>query len=116
MEEASLVEILKKNGWEVHSEKTLLSYCKKDLIDYIRCLEHNYACALERLDRQANFLQELNQKMRCCENCKHQNRLAGESKWWEHCAHCKAYSEWEAREEVAFIESLEFFSNLAGNE
>lgn len=54
-----------------------------------------YEKLITELEKENEKLKEQIEKMKCCENCKHQNRVAGESKWWEHCAHCKADSEWE---------------------
>ena len=40
--------VLKENGWNSFSDKTLLNMKKKSLIEIIRMLENNWCCSIER--------------------------------------------------------------------
>lgn len=41
-------KVLKENGWNSFSDKTLLNMKKKTLIEIIRMLENNWCCSIER--------------------------------------------------------------------
>ena len=54
------------------AHSTLMNMRKKDLADYIRCLEHNYNVAVSFNENQAKYIESLD----CvtvvrCKNCKH---------------------------------------------
>lgn len=60
--------ILKKNGWKERKDNTYKSMKKEDLIEYIRCLEHNWAGALkgsellsERLKKFSDYFDAIGQ-------------------------------------------------------
>ena len=62
MTDISLIAVLKKHGWKIHTKNTLLCWKKERLIEEIQALENNYACALERNDNQYNLLQKTDEE------------------------------------------------------
>lgn len=60
-------ERLKRLGWKVYADTTLGQWKKKDLIDLIRCLEHNYSAMIERWENSVQYaeskIKELEQKL-----------------------------------------------------
>ncbi len=60
--------VLAKNGWKERKTSTYKSMKKKDLIDFIRCLEHNWAGELkanellsERLKKFSDYFDAIEQ-------------------------------------------------------
>ncbi len=60
--------VLAKNGWKERKNSTYKSMKKKDLIDFIRCLEHNWAGELkanellsERLKKISDYFDAIEQ-------------------------------------------------------
>jgi len=49
--------VLQRDGWNSLSDSTLNSYKKADLIDIIRCLEHNWAGSLKAVELQSRRLE-----------------------------------------------------------
>lgn len=49
---------LSKEGYITKTDNTLKSRTKDELIELIRCLEHNWGCAIERCERQYELLKE----------------------------------------------------------
>lgn len=58
MMDLTTIGLLKSQNWKVLSDSTLCQMKKVELIDYIRCLEHNWACALERVNNQRKLLEK----------------------------------------------------------
>lgn len=52
-------EVLKQAGWRIYSDSTLKSMTKDELIDQIKCLQHNWAGAIEASELQSYRLQWL---------------------------------------------------------
>jgi hypothetical protein len=50
-------ETLKKNGWKVLADNTVLQMSKKELLEYVRMLEHNWACALIRHENTIKYIE-----------------------------------------------------------
>lgn len=54
------------------ADSTLLNMRKADLIEYIRCLEHNYNVAVSFNENQARYIESLNVvEVVRCKDCKH---------------------------------------------
>ena len=51
--------LLQSEGHKVLGDTTLLQYKKKDLIELIRCLEYNWAGAIEKINNQYLLLKDL---------------------------------------------------------
>lgn len=49
-------EILSRNGWKDRTNNTYKSMKKEELIDYIRCLEHNWAGSLKENELLSHIL------------------------------------------------------------
>lgn len=61
--------VLKQLGWEPKADSTLMSYKKEDLIEEIRCLEHNWAGEIkavlvyqQRLENALAYFQDIGKK------------------------------------------------------
>lgn len=50
-------EILKKNGWTLRSDTSITQMKKSELLEYIRMLEHNWACALMRHENTIRYIE-----------------------------------------------------------
>ena len=61
----NIIEYLAKRGQKVYSDSYLQSFTKEDLIDQIRCLEHNFAGEVwgselltKRLEKVCDYLKQ----------------------------------------------------------
>lgn len=59
------IELLQRQGWKMYQDSTLKGWKKTDLVDFIRCLEHNWAVSewgnellRRRLEKVLNYLHE----------------------------------------------------------
>lgn len=57
IEKSTQREILKKNGWKIYADKTMLTWSKTQLIEFIRALENNYANVLERHENTIAYIE-----------------------------------------------------------
>lgn len=81
MTDLHLIALLKQHGWKLHTRNSLRTWTKERLIDEIECLENNWGVSLEREEISFEYKKKLvqeneqlkaqNEKMKCCENCKH---------------------------------------------